>query len=165
MDIKKVNCLWINRRKDGMSKRITTIPVVCLLALTIISGCQAGDFSTPRVEIGTEAGPYLNETPVPECVSLPGISLEVILLSENSAQVRITGLQANEPVYTIFRSQTDDGAKSTECCPGETASEKGIYEYSVGLRGAEVDREFTDCQVRVIHSRGAACAEFTLPDR
>jgi hypothetical protein len=108
---------------------------------------------------------YLSETPVPECVSLPEISLEVTLLSENSAQVRITGLKPNEPVYTIFSSQTDNGAKSTECCPGETASEKGIYEYSIGLRGAEVDLEFTDWQVRVIHSGGAACAEFTLPDR
>lgn len=148
-----------------MPKRITTMPGVCLLALIILSGCRAGDFPTPRVEIETAVDSYLSETPVPECVSLPGISLEVTLLSENSPQVRIKGLKPNEPVYIIFSSQTDDGAKSTECCPGETASEKGIYEYSIGLRGAEVDREFTDWQVRVIHSRGAACAEFTLPDR
>lgn len=145
-----------------MPNRVPAILCTSLLALFILYGCQPPvGISTP-VEITFE--PDLTETPVPDCVSLPDVKLKVILLSENSVQVRITGLQPNEPVYTIFSSQAEDGKrKSTECCPGETASAEGIYEYSIGLRGPEIDREFTDWRVQVIHSRGAACSAFILP--
>ena len=156
--------LWIKRKKVVMSKRAVALPGGILLALLILSACQPGDTPTVMVEVEPLVEPYLSETPVPECISLPDVKLDVTLLSEDSAQARITGLKPNEPVYTIFSSQTEDGnGKSTECCPGEFASEDGSYEYSVKLRGPDMDREFTNWLVRVIHSRGAACAEFVLP--
>jgi hypothetical protein len=45
------------------------------------------------------------------------------------------------------------------------ADEKGGFADSVRLRSQEVDAEFKDWQLRVVHSRGSTCTGVFLPDK
>jgi hypothetical protein len=135
---------------------------ICLVTATFLFSCQP-IHATPVDVIQISPEPYLTETPVPACVSLPDIKLSIELLSENSVHLTITGLVPNEPVYTIFSSEFKGSKRTIGCCEREFADENGVYEYSVGLRGQDVDAEFKEWQVWVIHSRGSTCTEFALP--
>lgn len=150
----------------------------CLLFVTFLVGCQSFQKSdvpaTSAVEIHVSpdslidtpveiSEPYLTETPVPACVSLPGVELSVELSSANSIHIKITGLVPNESVYTIFASEFPGQKKTVSCCEQEFADENGVYEYSVRLRGQDIDAGFKVWQVWVIHSRGSTCSEFSLP--
>lgn len=73
-----------------MSKRATAMLGGILLAFHILSACQPGNTPAAIVDVEPLVEPYASETPAPECVSLPDVRLDVILLSEDSAQVRIT---------------------------------------------------------------------------
>lgn len=152
------------RKKDPMPAQNAARVILCLLILIILPGCREGRLTSTPVAAEALSDAYFTETPVPACGSLPNIKLEVHTISANSAQIRITGLKPYETVYTIFRSQAEDSEKKIECCPGETADENGVYEYSAGLRGSTIDTAFTNWEVKVIHSNGAACMRFMLPD-
>ena len=149
-----------------MSPRGAAKVCIFLVTIALLSGCQGNDIpvtSTVVVEVSTET--YLpTDTPVPDCVALPDVHLEVKVLSENSTQIKVTGLQPKEAIYTIFSSEAEDKSQTRiECCPGETADQDGIYESSMVLRAKNKPTGFKNWKVQVIHSRGAACAEFVLP--
>jgi hypothetical protein len=128
-------------------------------------GCQPLDTAptstTPLVEVQILTPSLLTETPVPACRDISGIEFFVELLSENSIHLRITGLVPNEMVHAIFSSQIK-GQEREKTVSGP-ADENGVFEYSVGLRGQNIDTEFKDWQIRVVHSRGATCTEVSLP--
>lgn len=136
--------------------------------VAVLPGCQpVGNAiiptnSTVDVLVSTVLSPYLTETPLPACVSLPDVELTVEMLSDDSVKFKITGLKPNEPVYTLFSSELKNkGARSTGW--GEKADENGAYESKVRLRGPMDDLDFKDWQMKVIHSRGSTCADFSLP--
>lgn len=105
----------------------------------------------------------MTETPVPVCVLLPDVELSVELLSDDSVHIRITGLLPNGTVHAIFGSTTKD--RAVETVVSGSADEKDAFEYSERLRALESDREFKDWQIRVVHSRGATCAEISLSEK
>lgn len=140
--------------------------IVYLISILILCSCQSTPNTTvPATPVVVEilSMPDWTETPAPACISLPEIQLSIDLLSENSVHIKITGLEPNEPVYTIFNSRYEEKEKSVSCCPGEVADEQGNYEYNAGLRGQETDAEFINWHVQVVHSRGSACTDFILP--
>jgi hypothetical protein len=138
-----------------------------LVVTSSLFGCQPLDTApistAPDVEVQILTPSLLTETPIPACISLPGVQLNVDISSENSVHLKITGLEPNEAVYMIFSSQFEQDEKTIGCCEGEFADENGNYQHSVGLRGDEIDSEFKDWQLRVVHSRGSTCTEFSLP--
>lgn len=128
-------------------------------------GCQSSRIATvsttPNVEVQVLTGPFLTETPIPECVILPDVELSTDLLSENSIHIRITGLIPNETVQAIFSSKIK--GQEREIIVTGPADEEGVFENSEGLRSDEIDSEFKDWQLSVVHSRGSTCTEIVLP--
>ena len=141
-----------------------TIYIVCV---AVLAGCYSIDktatpaTSTFSVQVST--APYLTETPIPACVSLPNVKLDVMLLPDNAVQIKVTGLQPNELVYMVFSSESQGKVKRIECCAAETAIGDGSYNQVQVLRGQSIDVEFKHWQVHAVHSRGSTCAEFVLP--
>lgn len=139
--------------------------IISSIAAVFLFGCQPLETppasTTPLVEL--QVLEPMTETPVPACVILPDVELSVELLSEDSVHIRITGLVPNEIVHAIFSSKTKDRAVETVVIG--PADEKGVFEYSEWLGGYEIDSEFKDWQIRVVHSRGSTCAEISLPEK
>jgi hypothetical protein len=140
---------------------------VSLAIFVGLFGCEStGELPSPTIsnsDVQISTMPYLTETPVPACVSIPDVKLNVQILSDNAVQIEIAGLQPNEPVYTIFSSESQGKVRRIECCEKETANGNGNYQYTQVLRGENIDVEFKDWQVQVIHSGSAACTNFKLP--
>jgi hypothetical protein len=138
-----------------------------LAAVGLLFACQplgtAPTSPPPFVEVQIVTPSFLTETPVPPCVVLSDVELTVEILSENSVRIRITGLVPNETVHAIFSSKIK--GQEREATASGPADEKGVFEYSVGLRGPNLDTEFKEWQVQVVHSRGSTCTEFVLPDK
>jgi hypothetical protein len=136
-----------------------------LAVVSLLFGCQAPEATpaspTPVVEL--QILEPVTETPVPACVFLSDVELTVSLLSANSVLIKITGLIPNETVHVIFSSQTK--RQEREKTFSGAADEKGVFTESVGLRGHEIDSEFKDWQIRVVHSRGSTCTEISLPEK
>ena len=136
-----------------------------LIVISSLVGCRPLDTvltsTTPLVEVQILTPSLLTETPIPACVFLPDVELSVSILSENSVHIRITGLMPNETVHAIFNSSIK--GQTRETIVSGPADEKGIFEDSVGLRGHEIDVEFKDWQIRIVHSRGSTCTEIVLP--
>jgi hypothetical protein len=135
------------------------------VVINLLFGCQLLDSvtisTTPRVEVQILTPSLLTETAVPACVTLSAVELSVELLSENSVRIRITGLIPNEIVHAIFHSKVK--GQEREISLSGPVDEKGVFSDTVGLRGYEVDSEFKDWQIRVVHSRGSTCTEVSLP--
>jgi hypothetical protein len=141
--------------------------LVKILFLTIVSllfGCQpvgtVPTSTTPLIE--SQILEPVTETPVPACVFLSDVELSVNIVSENSVDITITGLIPNEAVQTIFSSQIN-GQERERTFSG-MADENGVFKDSVGLRNQQVDSEFKNWQIRVVHSRGSTCKEISLPE-
>jgi hypothetical protein len=133
--------------------------------VTLLSGCQPLDSAptstTPLVEL--QISEPVTETPVPACVLLSDVEISVSILSENSVRIKITGLMPDESIQAIFSSQIK--GQGREKTFGGIADEKGVFAESVGLRSDEVDSEFQDWQIRVVHSRGSTCTEISLREK
>jgi hypothetical protein len=141
--------------------------VVYYFTVSSLFGCQLLDSAptstTPLVEVQILTPSLLTETPVPACVLLSSVELSVSIVSENSVGIKIVGLIPSEAVHAIFSSQIKGQEK--EIVISGTANEKGVFADSVGLRSQEVDSEFKDWQIRVVHSRGSTCTEISLPEK
>jgi len=149
----------------GRISKFVKIFIFLVVASSLV-GCRPPDTVstsiTPLVEVQILTPSPLTETPVPACVVLSDVELSVELLSdENSIHIRITGLVPNEMVHAIFSSQIKGQTRETTV--SGFADEKGVFEYAKGLRGQNIDREFKDWQIRVVHSRGSTCTEFVFP--
>jgi hypothetical protein len=153
-----------SQRSFGKISNIAKI-LIFLVVINSLSGCQPLDTAptsiTPIVEVQVLTPSLLTETPIPPCMEFSDIELSVEKLSENSIYIRITGLVPNEAVHAIFSSKIE--AQEREIVVSGSADEKGVFEYSVGLRGENVDVEFKDWQIRVVYSKGSTCAEVSLP--
>ncbi len=134
-----------------------------LAVVSLLFGCQVPEATpaspTPVVEL--QILEPVTETPVPACVFLSDVELTVSLLSANSVHLRITGLVPNETVHAIFDSEIKGQKRETTIIG--PADENGVFTESVGLRGHEINTEFKDWQIRVVHSRGSTCTNISLP--
>lgn len=147
-----------------MNTNFATV-IICSIAAAFLFGCQPLEnppvSTTPAVEL--QVLEPMTETPVPACVTLADVELTVELLSENSVHIRITGLVSNETVHAIFRSEIKGQKRETTVIG--PADEKGVFEYSAALRSQEIDSEFKDWQIRLVHSKGSTCTEISLPEK
>jgi hypothetical protein len=107
------------------------------------------------------------EEPIPSptpftCTPLPmGMNLHLNPLSATLLQITIEGLQPNEEITILFTSESPGRKKVIEN-PNIRAGGDGRYT-TQELLPAFPESEENHWQISVIHSRGIACAEASLP--
>jgi hypothetical protein len=107
--------------------------------------------------IGTpEPGP----TPV-ECTSLSeGMTLTVVLAAGAMIHLELTGLQPGESPHLLFTQEKPDGLYQMEEWGMSPVGEDGRFTYTERLSSPY---DYPDWQGKIIHARGVACFEFSLP--
>ncbi len=100
-------------------------------------------------------------SPTPaECTPLPeGMMVEIIPTAENSFILEITGLQEHEELIIIISGQTAVNSAEITFQPIADSVVDGRYTDHVNLSSYEIPH----WQGKVIHARGVACFEFSLP--
>ena len=101
----------------------------------------------------------------PVCTPLPdGMTLMVEPISTDRAQVQLNGLQPGESLTVLFVAKPT-ATQSSELeimLPGAVESDGSFIYQERGLSILS-DAEENTWTVKVIHARGVACQEFTLP--
>lgn len=145
-----------------------------MLASWLLAGCQPASATSPLNPSAPKVTPEVtvvrsvvttgpSPTPV-VCTPLPdGMTIQVKPESETSVLVELAGLQPGERLVFIYTTEIP-GQHLREYVSPATAT--------VGLDGHYAERESdmvpipgsaNQWQVKVIHARGVACAEVTLP--
>ena len=99
------------------------------------------------------------------CMPLPDdMTLDVEPKSESEAVIRLTGLQPGESLAFVFIAEIPGQRRSEiESFPVDTVGEDGDFEFSqTGLTPLD-ETAANRWEVKVVHARGAACTEITLP--
>lgn len=147
--------------------------LMCLLSLAI--GCQtavAGSSpSSPNTTTQSTSAVAVTKTvsdePMPSptpfsCTALPaGMTLELNPVSPVFVELVVQGLQSNEEITVVFTAESPGHRKMIEN-PGILIGADGQYATQELLRPIPESDE-NHWQVSVIHARGVACAEVTLP--
>ena len=145
---------------------------ICILWLGV--GCQntVADSSTstqistpdPPVVITKTISDEIIPSPTPFiCTPLPeGMTLELIPLSSTLVEIVVQGLQSNEEITVVFAAQSPGHGKIMED-RGILIGPDGRYSSQETLSPIPKSDE-NHWEVSVIHTRGVACAEVTLPD-
>ncbi len=159
-------------------RNIRDVPMSKPLALLLIilaglaSACRpegAGAIAQPSavptpavtVQVVTTAEP----TPTPAtCTSLPaGMTLSVKPLSPTSVEVEIKGLEPGEKLIFIAHAETSGYRTRIEGLPVAGAEANGHFVYQIPGLGPLPGSTRNQWQIQVIHSRGVACVDVTLP--
>lgn len=136
---------------------------VCLL----LWGCDNAppSFNQGDVEV-TRSVELAPPSPTPiVCMALPDdMTLDVEPISESEAVVRLTGLQPGESLAFVFIAEIPGQRRSEiESFPVDAVGEDGTFEFiQTGLTPLDETAANT-WEVKVIHGRGVACTEITLP--
>lgn len=95
-------------------------------------------------------------TPLPE-----GMALTVTPLTDTKVSLELTGLSPGESLYIIYRWDGIDGSTQIEDYDLPPVGENGRYTQTQNLQSPEAESRIW--QIKVIHRRGVACTEITLP--
>lgn len=141
-----------------------------ILSVIIFSiACLAQAIATPIVitEEPVEE-PFVEPTGTPACQPSPSVTLEVRRIDPSSVWVHASGLQPGEIPRVIYSaSAKGEGMYGDAGEFREGADEQG--EFSLELSGLELGRMAPEgpysaaWDIRLIHARGVACAEISLP--
>ena len=144
--------------------------IIFVFAVTACQGQVVAENSAEPEEVNVEVTRAVapappSPTPV-VCTSLPDdMTLDVEAISESEVAVRLNGLQSGESLSFIFVSEIPGQRRSAiESFPVDKVAEDGQFEFNqVGLR--RLDEAVTNTwEVKVVHARGVACTEITLPE-
>lgn len=94
-------------------------------------------------------------TPLPE-----GMTLTIKPASANDVTLELTGLQPGEQPHFIFTQEKPDGLFQMEEYDMPPVGKDGQFAHTMRLSSPY---ESPDWQIKIIHARGAACIEITLP--
>lgn len=101
------------------------------------------------------------------CTPLPSnMNVRVVATSRTSARVEIEGLPPDEQPWLVFRAESvDHGEKvKIERPLLHPVGPDGRYVYEeTGLYAPDSSMEENQWEIRVVHARGIACTEVTLP--
>lgn len=156
-------------REVNVSRFIKVAFYIAIIASLI--GCQPLTLSrntvtpvasTPQIQV-TLLPPTTIE-PTPECMPVPSIDIDVVLLSSNSIHVKVTGLKPGENVKFVFYSEVTGQTFKIESSPLEGADNNGSIEFVEDGLDQISGGKFKEWQLQVIHSNGVACADFDLPE-
>ena len=144
-------------------KRVSLSLVFLLLSLAaLLDACQS-PASTPfqEVVIVTQviSPPEITPSPTPACTALsPGMSLEVTPNLHHSLHIAMNGLVPDEKV-TVTVYSGDIQSASWQDMPDVPVQPDGTLSLNPGLP-VEPSPHWL---IRVVHSRGVACAEGNYP--
>ena len=85
-------------------------------------------------------------------------------ISSSSAQVEMKGLEPGETLTIIFKAEVPGRHFSQiEEHPAQQANANGYYSYEVSGLRALPGSTVNQWQIQIVHARGVACTEVTLP--
>ncbi len=169
----RASCRGCERNVGGvrMSKPLALL-IIVLAGLVSACGPEGAGASAqpsavpmPTVAVTKQTVTAPEPTPTPAtCTPLPaGMTMSVKPVSATSVQVEIKGLQPGETLIFIANAETSGYRNRNEDRPVAGADLNGRFVYEIrGLRplpGSTTNQ----WQIQVIHSRGVACADVTLP--
>jgi len=154
--------------KLNLLNSLTTRPARTCLALTIWTalwlqmGCGSQEEPppvTPKVEL---PGPTPTEA---ACTPLPtGMTLLVETDAYGTVRVEVKGLLPGEEPLLLLNVERKSETMSMETLDPEPASQGGTF---VWVHHFETAQEAQDApwqgEAKIVHARGIACKEFTLP--
>lgn len=155
-----------------LMRRLLSFPLIIFVLL--VASCQpqaTATISTPSVEptpeiIVTRVVGTVQPTPTPAvCTPLPeGMELAVEPVSSERAKVQVQGLRSGEDVTLLFVARpTATQGSSIEIGVTNMVESDGSLTYETGGLSALMDAVENIWTVKVIHARGVACQEFSLP--
>ncbi len=135
---------------------------VLVVLLTLCAACQA---RMPTPAVTTEISPYVAPSVTPDCQPASGVTVEIRPVSNTAVGLVAKGLQPGE-VPSVFYSTEVNGVGSKR---GEAwgfakgADQNGNFSTELtGLVPVEGQGSAT-WDIRLVHRRGVACAQVTLP--
>lgn len=137
--------------------------LICLPLLGCRNASPSFDQDNVEVTRSVEPAPP-SPTPI-VCTPLPDdMTLDVEPVSESEAVVRLTGLQSGESLAFVFIAEIPEQRRSViESYPIDTVDETGSFEFTQpGLTPLD-ETTANKWEVKVVHARGVACTEMTLP--
>lgn len=146
-----------------MWTRNLLLVLICLLLLGCRNAPPLFDQNDVEVTRSVEPAPP-SPTPI-VCTPLPDdMTLDTEPKSESEAVVRLTGLQSGESLSFIFIAEILGQRRSAiESYPIDTVDETGSFEFTQpGLTPLD-ETTANKWEVKVVHARGVACTEITLP--
>lgn len=175
---------WTQSRAGGNSSILTWHEGTCNIRLSLFGNWPQPDemnphrlddlmiaiaeslqfiYPTPVVEV--QIMPPVSPTATPDCQLAAGVAIEVRRLSDTTAVLYASGLQPGEIPF-IFYSTSISGVGSMRVEAGgfaKGADEQGEFSFELtGLRPLEGQARAT-WDIRLVHRRGVACTEITLP--
>jgi hypothetical protein len=127
------------------------------------AGCQAqGNFPKPvvTVEVVTAAPP----TGTPDCLPVPGVTIELHPITTTSVRLIATGLQLGEKPDVFYSAQSIEETKRFEDWGyAQGADGKGMFSLELTGLAPLRGQSRSTWDVRLVHARGVACAKITLP--
>lgn len=140
---------------------------ICFLTLVScqLSSATNSDLSIqPTIVVTKVVSESIEPSPTPAICTpdLDGVDLSVESISPDSANVQLNGLQPNERVTLLFVAQPT-AAQSSEKEISFTVESDGTLSHQERSLTKLDDATENIWTVKVIHSRGVTCEEFTLP--
>jgi hypothetical protein len=112
--------------------------------------------------------PFIEPTETPDCLPSPDVIFEVRQIDPTSVWIHASGLQPGEIPHVIYSaSARGEGVYGEAGQFRDGADEQG--EFSMELGGLELGRMSIEgpytatWDIRLIHARGVACGEISLP--
>lgn len=150
-----------------MRLNLGKLGIVLALLVWLSIGCQSTSVLPTREAIPEVTTivttPVPSSTPVSCTPLLEGMTLQVDPVSSVEVQVELEGLQSEEQLIFLFTTEVSGrGGAEIEFRPLEMVDASGHYSYSQRLR--PIPGSITNhWEIKVIHARGVACTEVTLP--
>lgn len=141
-----------------------------ILILLLVVGCQPAtalvNTPLPKVEVTKEILPFPSPSSTPaECTDLPaGAEFLVTATSPTDVQIDLNGMVPGETlVFTFIAKPSPSESRTLESMPIAPVGQDGSYTTTQGGLMPLAEALENTWTIKVIHSRGVACQEITLP--
>ncbi len=130
-----------------------------------VPGVETKGTEEPTLASQVTVATSLRPTPtLAICTSLPtGMTLLAKPVSTDTVTLEITGLKPGENLVLVFHAENAEYSHRIEERPVQPVGPDGSFAYTTQglqpLRGSTVNH----WEIQVVHSRGVACADVTLP--
>ena len=97
------------------------------------------------------------------CQPSPGVTLETRRVSDSMVEMHASGLEPGELPFVIYSTFSNTGGTMVELNYTRGADENGEFSFDLSELMPHKGQTSTTWDIRLIHSRGVACATITLP--
>ncbi len=140
-----------------------------LLIVTVCAACQTQVTSTVAptqtiiVEVATSVAPRV-PTPTPDCLPVSDVSIDVQRTDGGIIKLKAIGLEPGEKPFIFYSAQNSREGKRIEAYNfAQGADSQGVFTYTLEELQTLKGDTSTTWDVRIVHIRGVACVEITVP--